>query len=130
MGIKTVSLTSKSQRAIEKDVSEYLQDWVAGGLPRYPGALTPDIPPDLMSSFNEFASQYGQYDPAISGAMTDALAGKPAIDFDPTEATKLFEEKFYTPMMAMFKDIAVPAIRESMNVPGAAFSSGLGITPA
>ncbi len=123
--VELVPLTSKSQQSLEAESSSFLLDWLRGGLPQFPGQLTPEIPGALNEAFADFTGRAGEFDSGINSAIQDALSGKPAINFDPIEATALFQESFYTPMINMFRDIAVPAIRESLNVPGAAFSSNL-----
>lgn len=123
--VTPVSKISPTQQALEKETSNFLIKWLQQGLPGFTGRLTPEIPGVLSESFGDFVGGRSQFDEGISGAIQDALSGKAAIGFDPTEATNLFREKFFTPMISMFRDIAVPAIRESLNVPGSALGSGL-----
>jgi len=124
-GVSSVPSTSKSQRELEKATSKFLQDWLKNGLPGFEGQITPEIPGLLREGFDELTAGRDRFSSGIDSAVQDAIEGKRAFEFDPGEATKMFQETFYTPMMAMFRDVAVPAIRESMNVPGSAFSSPL-----
>ncbi len=127
MGMRIVPLTSTSQRALEKYISEWLTSQMEAGPELYPGQLTAGTP-------ELYTSAYDDYERALAGdlgTLTDAtirqlISGEPAYTFEPEDVTERWRETYAGPVMETWKDVVLPGIKEGFNIPGVAYSRARG----
>jgi hypothetical protein len=110
------------QQKVGKQVSAMTQVGLKVGATDYTGKLVADTPEMFRSLYDNTLSNMGAWQTAIS----DAITGKPAYQFDSEQATKDWETNFATPVMAAWKRNVLPTLNESMNTPGSYWGSQRG----
>ncbi len=122
--IESASTVSPAQQSLIDSASIFLEQNVGVGGQQYPGQLTPNIPDEFYSAYNQyFTQQSGNIGDLSQTAIQDLIAGKPAYSFDPQQTINQWQETYAGPVLENYMKNIAPQIKEGFNLPGVAYST-------
>lgn len=124
----TVSNWNPQQGNLAHTLAPVLQGQVGTGVTPYGGQL---VAP-LNSGYGQVQNQINSFNPSQfqggqSGAINQALSGKPAYQLDPQTTANLYQKSIVDPSMRNYNSVTAPSINENFAQAGGTFSTTRGI---